>query len=84
MLGSIDLHSTTAVGVGARSWPLQFLPAIVGWAQFVGYAVGADATPDGMPLGPTISAAMVAVCLRRSEVKQWGRRLTAVLVDIGG
>ena len=59
------------------------LACLFGWAFFIAYAFGADVTPDGMPLGPLVAAFIVAACLGRTELKEWGRRLIAFRTGVG-
>jgi hypothetical protein len=75
----------TAILRPIRSHPIMaftLLACLFGWVQYIAYILGADIIPDGMPLGPIISAAIVAACMGRSEFKEWGRRLVTFRTGI--
>jgi len=64
-----------------RANPLIFFvifACFFGWILFIASALGADVSPDGMPLGPIIAAAIVAASMGRAELKEWGRRLVTL------
>ncbi len=69
-----------------RTYPLTaftILACLFGWVLFIASALGADVSPDGMPLGPIIAAAIVAVSMGRPEVKAWGRQLVTLRTSPG-
>lgn len=69
-----------------RAYPLTafiIFACLFGWVFFIAGALGADVTPDGMPLGPLLAAAIVAASLGRAELKAWGRRLVTFRAGLG-
>jgi len=68
----------TALVRPIRAYPLIcffILACLFGWVTFIAWALGADVTPDGNPLGPLVAAAIVAASLGRAGLKEWGRWL---------
>jgi CAAX protease family protein len=59
------------------------LACLFGWVFFIARALGADVTPDGMPLGPIIAAAIVAAVLGRAGLREWGRWLVTFRTSLG-
>jgi len=51
------------------------LACLLGWAQHLASALGAKISPENIPLGPLLAAAITAVLLGRSELKTWWRQL---------
>jgi len=69
-----------------RNYPIvafTVLACLFGWVSFIAYAFGADIVPGALPLGPMIAALIVAACLGRDELKEWGRRLVTFRTGIG-
>jgi len=69
-----------------RANPLVFFvifACFFGWILFIASALGADVSPDGMPLGPIVAAAIVVACMGRTELKKWGRRLVTFRASPG-
>jgi len=69
-----------------RNYPIAaytVLACLFGWSLFIASALGADISPDGMPLGPIIAALIVAACLGKSGLKEWGRQLKIFRVGLG-
>jgi len=69
-----------------RNYPIvafAILACLIGWVQIIAYAFGAKIVPDAIPLGPIVAAFIVAACLGRDELKEWGRRLITFRAGIG-
>ena len=69
-----------------RNYPIvafAILACLFGWVQYIVYAFGGDPNPGALPLGPMIAALIVAACLGRDELKEWGRRLVTFRTGIG-
>lgn len=69
-----------------RAFPLTFFmifACLFGWVFFIAAALGAELTPDGMPLGPLLAAAIVAASMGRAGLKEWGRRLVTFRAGLG-
>jgi len=69
-----------------RQYPIlafAILACLIGWVQYIVYAFGGDPNPGALPLGPMISALIVAACMRGDELKAWGRRLITFRTRIG-
>lgn len=59
------------------------LACFLGWIFFIALWLGADVSPDGMPLGPIIAAAIVASGKGRAELRAWGRQLLTLRTSVG-
>jgi len=69
-----------------RNYPIvafTILACLIGWVQIIAHAFGANIAPDAIPLGPIVAAFIVAACLGRDELKEWGRRLATFRASIG-
>jgi membrane protease YdiL (CAAX protease family) len=69
-----------------RAYPLTsftILACLFGWASFIASALGADVSPENIPLGPIIAAAIVAAGMGRSELREWGRQLVTFRASPG-
>ena len=76
----------TALIRPVRAYPLTFFyifACIFGWVFYIAWALGADITPDGMPLGPLLATLIVTVSLGRAGLKDWGRRLVTLRAGLG-
>jgi hypothetical protein len=65
----------TALVRPIRAYPLIIffiLACLFGWVVYIAWALGADVTPDGNPLGPLVAAAIVAASLGQAGLKDWG------------
>ena len=65
-----------------RNYPIvafAILACLIGWVQFIVHAPN----PGALPLGPMIAALIVAACLGRDELKEWGRRLGTFRAGLG-
>ena len=69
-----------------RNYPIvafAILACLIGWVQIIAHAFRANVVPDAIPLGPIVAALIVAACLGRDQLKEWGRRLATFRTGIG-
>jgi membrane protease YdiL (CAAX protease family) len=61
-----------------RTYPITsfaVLACLFGWSIYIAAAFGLGSSPDNMPLGPLAAALVVASCMGRESLAEWGRRL---------
>jgi membrane protease YdiL (CAAX protease family) len=59
------------------------LAFLFGWILFIAAALGADVSPDGMPIGPIAAATIAALVAGRSELRIWWRQLVTFRTSFG-
>lgn len=58
------------------------LSCLIGWSLFIAAALGVHINPGGMPLGPIMSAAIVAVASGKEKRKEWWNSLTTIRTSL--
>jgi len=68
-----------------KNYPFQYfsvLSCLFGWSLFIAAALGANINPNGMPLGPIVAAAIVAIGGGKEKRKEWWNSLITLRTSV--